>query len=246
MSLFKKNKLYIVCLLLSLVTVFMFLKGNYLKKITESIYLIFDIKDNYSYEMNRNYEIQRDKHMSYANQADIVMFGNSITEMAEWNELLGRSDIVNRGIGGDITEGMLNRIESVTKVKPEICFFLGGINDIIKNISQDKTISNVENIISVLIKNNIKPVIQSVIYTGSYYQNCKAINEEVSELNNELSGIAKTNEIAFIDLNKYLSDEGYLKNEYTYDGLHLNAKGYKVWAEILNDFLSADECQSAK
>jgi len=202
---------------------------------------MFDIKDYYTYDMNRNYKEKTELHLSYRGNADIVMFGNSITEMAEWNELLNRTDIVNRGISGDITSGMLNRIETVTMVEPRVCFILGGINDILKNVSMDSTVSNINKIVIILKNDSVRPVIQSVIYTGSDYPNFSRINEEVFKINNELINIAKTNEIEFIDLNKYLSENNCLKKDYTHDGLHLNAQGYRVWSKILNEFLLINE-----
>lgn len=43
----------------------------------------------------------------------IVFIGDSITDGGEWNELLGRNDVVNRGIIGDTTNGVLNRLGSL-------------------------------------------------------------------------------------------------------------------------------------
>jgi hypothetical protein len=40
----------------------------------------------------------------------IIMLGNSITEGGDWKKLLKDSTIINRGIGGDVTFGVLNRI----------------------------------------------------------------------------------------------------------------------------------------
>jgi hypothetical protein len=37
----------------------------------------------------------------------IVFLGNSITEMGDWKKLTGDSTVINRGIGGDITFGIL-------------------------------------------------------------------------------------------------------------------------------------------
>lgn len=37
---------------------------------------------------------------------NIVFLGNSLTHGCEWHELLGMPNVVNRGINGDIIEGL--------------------------------------------------------------------------------------------------------------------------------------------
>ena len=48
----------------------------------------------------------------------IVMLGNSITNGCEWAELLGNSNVVNRGISGDTVEGIQARLGSIIKAAP--------------------------------------------------------------------------------------------------------------------------------
>ena len=38
--------------------------------------------------------------------------GNSITSQVDWGELLGVNSIANRGVGDDVTEGYLNRLNN--------------------------------------------------------------------------------------------------------------------------------------
>ena len=61
---------------------------------------------------------------------EIIMLGNSITDGCEWSELFQNSNIKNRGISGDITEGVLYRLDEVTRSKPAKVFLLIGINDL--------------------------------------------------------------------------------------------------------------------
>jgi len=217
--------------------IFLFVRGNFWNKTKNFLQEKRDVKNTYTYDMNRLYEVKKNMHMSYKDSARIVMLGNSLTEQAEWDELLHREDVVNRGISADITEGMLNRIETVLKVNPEICLFMGGINDIVKRVSYSKTVENIIEIVRILKENDIIPVIQSVIYVGRSYPDNERINTLVKKMNQDLMRIAADHGSIFIDLNKYLSRDGYLKKNYTYDGLHLNAKGYKKWSELLDRIL---------
>ena len=57
---------------------------------------------------------------------NIVMLGNSITWGVNWNELLSRTDVANRGIPCEKTEDFLYRLDDIYKLKPKICFIMGG------------------------------------------------------------------------------------------------------------------------
>ncbi|HVV06914.1 MAG TPA: GDSL-type esterase/lipase family protein, partial [Puia sp.] len=65
---------------------------------------------------------------------DVVFLGNSITAGVDWNELLQLPEARNRGISGDITYGVLDRLDEVIGGHPAKVFILIGINDIGRNI----------------------------------------------------------------------------------------------------------------
>src|SRR5687767_4074179 len=43
----------------------------------------------------------------------IIFLGNSITEEGQWGKLTGDNTVINRGISGDITDGVLKRLADV-------------------------------------------------------------------------------------------------------------------------------------
>ena len=75
-------------------------------------------------------------------QDEIIFLGNSITDGCEWSELFQDLRIKNRGISGDITEGVLQRLKEVTESKPSKVFIMIGVNDISKKFSIMKTSLN--------------------------------------------------------------------------------------------------------
>jgi len=78
-----------------------------------------------------SYKLKVGQFRSYPNsKKDIIFLGNSITAGAEWSELLQNQHARNRGISGDITFGVLERLDEVTEGKPAKVFILIGINDI--------------------------------------------------------------------------------------------------------------------
>ena len=104
-----------------------------------------------------------------------------------------------------------------------------GINDIGRYEDVANIFSNYKNIISILTENNITPYVQSTLLTSINDYNLKVI-----ELNILLKKYCEDNGIQFIDLNKELSKDNRIIEEYTGDGVHLNAKGYQIWKAHLN------------
>jgi lysophospholipase L1-like esterase len=79
---------------------------------------------------------------------DVVFLGNSITANTNWVELLDLPQAKNRGISGDITFGVLERLGDIIAGKPAKIFVLIGINDISRNIPDSLIIANHKKIIS--------------------------------------------------------------------------------------------------
>src|SRR5689334_15360465 len=86
----------------------------------------------------------------------IVFLGNSITERGAWSELLPGQPIMNRGIGGDNTFGVLARLERVAKAQPKKLFLLIGINDLSRGLPKEVIINNYHRILSYLTTNTPK------------------------------------------------------------------------------------------
>jgi lysophospholipase L1-like esterase len=163
----------------------------------------------------------------------IVMLGDSMTYGVDWNELFSRSDVANRGVAGDVTEGFMNRLSDIYELNPEICLIMGGINDICNGIPVGETYANFIKIIEDLQANKIIPVIQSTLFVSTASKDWKEKNEKVNELNSMLMNYAKANNVSFVDINKELSDNGTLDSSYTYDGVHLTGKGYEKWRDLI-------------
>lgn len=165
---------------------------------------------------------------------NIVMLGDSITDRGLWNELTKRHDIINRGISGDTTIGVLGRLDSLNRGLKK-AFIMIGTNDLLKNRSVEYVYKNYIKIILELKKKNIMPIIQSTLYVGDL---APAIyNTKIKELNTLLIKYAKENKIIYIDLNEVFAPNKILLKKYSLDGLHLNGKGYMEWSDIIKNML---------
>jgi hexosaminidase len=83
-------------------------------------------------------------------QGDIIFLGNSISDGAEWSELFNDLKLKNRGISGDITAGVLHRLDEVFNRKPAKVFLLIGTNDLARGIKADSVIENIFRIADLL------------------------------------------------------------------------------------------------
>ena len=170
-----------------------------------------------------------------ARDSMIVMFGNSITEGAAWNELLNRPDVINRGIIGDDTYRMLDRIDEVVAAKPKMLCLMAGINDLaLYNHSVELTHANILKIMDKVTAGKIKLLVFSTLYVHNRPQ----VNSLVTDLNKKLQQTCKQRSVAYTDLNAVLGNQGELTKDLTTDGVHLSAKAYKIWGAALSDTLN--------
>ncbi|APM39036.1 GDSL-type esterase/lipase family protein [Clostridium kluyveri] len=177
---------------------------------------------------------------TYSGHGKIIFLGDSLTDIAEWNELLNNPNVLNRGISYDTTSGALNRISEITRLKPSKIFIMLGINDIGKGLTSRNIISNYSKILESIKENspNTTIYIQSVLPINKDLFKTTTNSKEIIELNNSLKELCKNFDIKYIDLYSLftLPNENKLYKEYTVDGLHINGKGYIVWRDAVKDY----------
>lgn len=166
---------------------------------------------------------------------DIVFVGDSIIDGAEWQDLFPSRKIANRGINGDRTDGLLERLEHVYATSAPSAFIMIGVNDFTSGVSGNKVYSNYKKIIRALTSRGIKVYIQSTLLVG---ESRKDVNKKIISLNKRLEKLASQNDaITFIDLNKALAPDSILQARFTRDDLHLNGAGYVIWSNIIKSYI---------
>jgi len=186
---------------------------------------------NSSYYQHR---VSQFELLSSAKGKSIVMLGDSITDRGLWNELTQRNDVINRGISGDTTIGVLARVDSLNK-RLRIAFVMIGVNDLLKNRSVEYVFKNYKKIILELERKKIKPIIESVLHVGTL---APAIyNTKIYKLNELLKKYAQKKGLQFVDLNKVFAPNKVLLDKYSLDGLHLNGSGYVEWTKIITPYM---------
>ncbi len=175
---------------------------------------------------------------------DIVFVGNSITDYAEWGEIFDNPNIKNRGISGDIAQGVYDRIEQVTSGKPAKIFLMIGVNDLGKNSTADSIVRAVTKIVDKIIVETPKTklYVQSVLPVNDKFgkQVTKTSKSDVIiEINKGLEKMCGERKVTFIDVNTSLREPGGIKldTRYTNDGLHLLGEGYMIWKSIIEKYV---------
>lgn len=167
---------------------------------------------------------------------DIIFLGNSIMTYTDWNELLGLNTAKNRGIPGDMTFGVLDRLQDVIDGHPATIFVLIGINDIIRGAPEDVIINNYRKMISRIKSGSPKTKIyfHTLLPVNDQFTALIGKSHHIQSVNVKLTALANDDKIGLIDLYPhFLGTEGKLDPKYTFDGLHLNELGYFKWAGIL-------------
>lgn len=174
---------------------------------------------------------------------DIIMLGNSLTDGAEWNELLNNSHVKNRGIIGDIVQGLYERMEPILKGQPKKIFILSGVNDVSHGVTGDSIGRAMEKLI-VLIKTRsprTKIYLQSMLPFNNEVREWKLLKgreQVVIDGNRAMEQIARRQGVTWIDLYPlFVDDYGRLKAELTNDGLHLMGPGYLIWRDAIKKYV---------
>jgi lysophospholipase L1-like esterase len=171
----------------------------------------------------------------------IVFLGNSITQIGDWKHLLNDSTVINRGIAGDITFGVLKRMDDIIRLKPSKLFLLIGINDIGKDIPDAVIAGNIRKIIIRLQKESpsTKIYVQSILPVNPGVPNFPQHydkQEHILSTNKLMSRVAEESHCVFINIHDLFTDEnGCLDAKLTPDGLHLapGRGGYEKWVAFL-------------
>ena len=169
-------------------------------------------------------------------EADIVFLGDSLTNACEWHEFFRTIRLKNRGISGDTTNGLLNRIEEVIESKPRKVFIMIGINDLNQGRSVDDIFNNYKLILKTFQNKtpHSEVFIQSILPLNNQKRPNNGVNSRIIELNAKLKDLAKDFSFQYIDLfSSFLDSNHQLDARYTIDGIHLNGQGYLVWKGLI-------------
>ncbi len=169
-------------------------------------------------------------------ESDIVFLGDSLTNACEWHEFFRNIRLKNRGISGDTTNGLLNRIDEVIESNPRKVFMMIGIND----LNQGRNVEVILNTYKIILKSfqdktsKTEVFVQSILPLNNQKHPNNGTNNKIIELNAKLKNLAQEFSFHYIDLfSAFLDENNQLDARYTIDGIHLNGQGYLVWKGLI-------------
>jgi len=178
---------------------------------------------------------------------NVVFFGDSITDQYVVEKYYPKRNVINSGISGNKTEDLINRIdEDVYKYNPSKVFLLIGINDLCTNVEEKDILFNIQTIINGIKSNrkdatiyveSIFPVNTQKMAATDYIYCRQMDNNRIKSINKKIKKMCVESGVNYIDVySKLVDDEGYLKELYTKEGLHLNNLGYLKVTSVLNEY----------
>jgi lysophospholipase L1-like esterase len=170
----------------------------------------------------------------------VVFYGDSITDGWKLAQYFPDKPYVNRGISGQTTAQMLVRMfPDVIDLKPAAMIILAGTNDVARNngpSTLQMIAENIQAMTELAQLHNIKVILCALLPVSDYTsrkQTERRPPSDVLKLNAWLREYAAKVNAGYVDYHAALADDrGWLKDGYSGDGLHPNAKGYEVMAPL--------------
>ena len=204
-------------------------------------------------ESQREKQIKRERFRRlnpYAKKGAVVFAGSSLMEQFPLYEFLQDDDLhctlYNRGIGGFTTTELLEAMdECILELQPAHLFLNIGTNDLNgPDYDRAAMLGRYEEIVQQIRKK----LPETKLYLLAYYPVNPTVaedpgliecfrwrtNERIREASEGVQALARKYGAEFLDLNKDLYDAaGNLKAEYTIEGMHLYANGYRPVMDAL-------------
>lgn len=179
-----------------------------------------------------------------AKQGDVelLFIGDSITQGWEgppgkdvWQKFYGTRKAMNAGISGDRTQHVLWRLENgnIDGIKPKLAVVMIGTN----NSGTDSPDDIAAGITAIVRKLREELPATKVLLLGIFPRGATPADSQrkVNQATNEIiKSLDDGKSVYFLDISaEFLDDDGKLSKQIMPDLLHLNTRGYEIWAESI-------------
>lgn len=188
-----------------------------------------------------------DVELAEKGEAPIVFLGDSITEIYEntedWKTIFAPAGAVDFGIGGDMTQNLLWRLDhgAVGKLAPKAVVLLIGVNNFGHNqASPEEVALGVRTVVYRVreIWPEAKLLLYGIFPWGESPDDPR--RAKIARVNADLAHLDDGETIFFEDLTEgFLEPDGTMKRETMPDFLHPSATGYAPWTKSLEAHLGA-------
>ncbi|WP_425539175.1 GDSL-type esterase/lipase family protein [Microaceticoccus formicicus] len=181
---------------------------------------------------------------------DSLTYGYMLPRKEAWPNILENITdhrVINRGINGDTTAGMLSRFQAdVVSENPSRLIIMGGTNDFFNGIGYINAALNIKTMIMQCKYYMIKPMVLIPVPVISVepmlLMKAGQVNAQINKLRDELMGFKSMEDFILIDLNEKITEliDKNLAMEYYLDDIHLNSKGNELVADLVKSHLEGE------
>ncbi len=173
-------------------------------------------------------EITKQKYL-YTGTYDWVFLGDSHMEQCEWQELFSQKKVSNRGIGGETTNALLVRLDAAVKPGTQWVMLQIGINDLLSGRDTADILRDYQTILERLKSKKVKSVCTLPFYTRYRPE----VESEQTGMNLRMKEMIEKQGFICLNLNPVFAPDHKMLLKFSSDGVHLNAEGYRIWADSL-------------
>lgn len=174
----------------------------------------------------------------------VVFVGDSITDSCDLERYYEGLGAYNRGIAGDVSEGILQRMKNIYDLEPSLVVLLVGTNDYQRcpTHSNEHILANYRQILQQIHDNlpQTKVLVQSVypIANVKYRAHYRYGHDQVVPLNQALQVLADEFGYRYANVYPLLATQDNTMNmDYSIDGLHPNDAGYTIISAYLRPII---------
>jgi len=202
-----------------------------------------------------------DEQVAHADRVELILMGDSITHYWEtgdkykttYTELTADRHAVNLAVTGDVTPGMIYRLEQrghldfKDGVTPKVAMLLCGTNNLhrkmldLKGRDSDprEVADGIRAIIQIFVRRfpSIR-IVNLAVFPTRWHQGWRATNEITRDYADGRQVLALNLEHLF------LNEDGSLNKDLMPDGIHPNAAGYRAWLDAMGPLI--DELMEAE
>lgn len=176
---------------------------------------------------------------------DSLTFGYGVYPGENWCDLVKKNlniDIINKGINGDTSSGMLFRsFSDVINLNPSSAMVMGGTNDFLMGYDVDRVVDNISTILIEIKEKGIVPYlgIQIPVYNTLAKKfwdediDYSKVNDDISLYRNKMIKFVEKYSINFFDFHKLFNDNLSNFQCLFIDGVHPTKKGHEIMARII-------------
>ena len=166
-------------------------------------------------------------------QGTFLFLGDSLIADYNWQERMAHFEIINYGVPGETTQGLLHRIPSITESikNPELILLMIGTNNLI--IEDYSFLESLRQIIVALTSKypTTEVITNSLLPCQLPWLNMDALKR----LNDMIEPMAQQTGSCYLNMfNKIAPTPEYFQN----DGIHLQPKAYELWSKNILEFVS--------